>query len=390
MAPSTSSTQLNADSAPDVDTSSFKDNLRVPAKRADGRRAAVQAVATDGSLTVASWQPPKVGGAVPELVGDVRIESWSPGHKRVVSDGPKTRVGGPSQIVGAAQCSAQPVWVETHSVDLDHQDWRVWTVPTGGGGPRLLGSSSALTPGRVPLSPALYVSNPVAGGGVAYWPVTVPAASKGAATGSWQTAIAGRQLDGSGRLRVVARDAIFPQALPDGRLLYVRPHGLGHSTVPAGTVEIRQVEQGVDTLVASTRVKAGSKLVGFAADTDLLAVKVADTPGRDATSSGQLRVWSAPGLTSRRLPWQLPEPLTIQLAGDGVGVEASSGFLAWGNGSGNGDGGEYVLDVGRRALSRLAVNEGASEVHICHRRVAWSIPAPDGSGASSWVAGTLR
>ena len=54
--------------------------------------------------------------------------------------------------------------------------------------------------------------------------------------------------------------------------------------------------------------------------------------------------------------------------------KCADAFVAWGNGSGNGDPGQYVVDVPSGKLWKLGASPGISAVRAAGTMLAWTLP----------------
>lgn len=205
-----------------------------------GYTAGPMGLNTDGSILVGVDPPVRPG----PVIGQSAVEWWKADTRAVVSDGKVTMSGGPSQTFGASACGSPPVWLETHSVDLDHQDRRIWTMLPHQSRPTLLGSSSKMLPGPDPV-PVLDLASPVANQRVAYWPIIRQV------RGELELAIAGRPLQGTMQPRVYALRAAMPQVLVNGDLIFVRRHR-EDLRMPTDQVQVSKVSAGIETLLRTT------------------------------------------------------------------------------------------------------------------------------------------
>jgi hypothetical protein len=323
-------------------------------RQSDGGTRGVRALGASGSLLV-GLSPAVVTGKVLPIIGQSTMEVWTPSTRRVISDGSVTRIGPPSQAYAAHLCGSPPVWMETHSVELERADWRAWAFLPHSTKPTLLGSSDELVPHENPPPPA-DEEHLAASATMAYWPITMPGGD------GWDAAIAGTRLSRPGA-RVVVTGGLYPQIARDDALLYVREPRVD-GTMAARRFEIRRHDDDKDSLVAAGAMAPKATLEAFVADDDRYAVVVGDPP-RGAVGlvdSATMAVWGK----------GIDGVVRIRLHDSAADLSMSGDLLAWGNGSGNYDGGQYVLDLSDRLLYKVHSNKGGSYIRTCDGYVGWT------------------
>jgi len=77
---------------------------------------------------------------------------------------------------------------------------------------------------------------------------------------------------------------------------------------------------------------------------------------------------------------------TIELDDDAWSLDLSCGdtFVAWGNGSGNGDPGQYVVDAPSGKLWKLGESPGISAVRAAGTMLGWTLPPKSAQEAAPW------
>ena len=77
---------------------------------------------------------------------------------------------------------------------------------------------------------------------------------------------------------------------------------------------------------------------------------------------------------------------TIPLDDDVRGLSLGCGntFIAWGNSSGNGDPGQYVLDVSGNKIWKLGELSGISMVLDAGSMLAWALPPQSAQDTAPW------
>jgi hypothetical protein len=232
----------------------------------------------------------------------------------------------------------------------------VWSLPKGGSKPVQLGNSEQFAAGKDSSAPSEITTD----GSTAYWTVGRPVAGF-KRNGGQQSVIVSRPLDGSKTLKVVAKDAKIPVALKV-RLLYIA------DAPPSGTVQIRQIQAGKDTLVRSQKLSPGARLTAFTAGdgwtvTDVRLPSTAEEE-ENGIARSLMTLWHE-GRT---------QPMIVNLHGDGVAeLSLGDGTLAWGNGSGTGDAGMYLLELDSRHIFKVGELEGGSNATVCGSTISWAI-----------------
>lgn len=334
----------------------------------DGTRG-VRALGAAGTLLVDVGPPVETGRALP-VIGQSTVEAWT-GSAHQVLRGPNAIPGDkPSQVYAGHLCGSPPVWMETHSVELEHADWRAWVRLPGSTKPKVLISSEDLVPRRDPPPPP-DEGNLSASSSVVYWPITMSAG------GTWHAAIAGASLAGKSRARVVVEDALYPQVDQDDGLLYIREPRVDES-VPATEFEVRRRAEQTDSLVARVQITAKSAVEAFACDQGRYAVVVSDPPRGSVglVDRATLVVWGE----------GVDDVVRVRLHDRAAALRMSGHLVTWGNGAGNYDGGQYVLDLRDRSLYQVHANKGLSYVYTCEGYVGWTdFPSGKPNGPANFV-----
>lgn len=336
----------------------------------DGGTRGVRALGPSASLLVGRSARPVLGGVLPVLGAQDQVEKWTPSARYVISDGSVTQRGEPSQMYAGHLCGSPPVWMETHSVELERADWRAWALLPGTKRPTLLGSSDHLVPRKDP-PPPIDEEHLAASATTAYWPITVPDGD------SWIPAIAGAELSARPSPRVVVRDAVYPQIDRENALLYVR-RDRSDEGLPTGGFQVRRHDGGHDSLVVAGTMAPKSILEGFVSDRGRYALVVNDPPRgpMGIQDSAVMAVWGA----------GIDGVLRIKLHDAAAELSMSGNLLTWGNGSGNYDGGQYVLDLRDRSLYQVHSNKGGSYIYTCDGYVGWSdFPNEPGHHAADFI-----
>jgi hypothetical protein len=325
----------------------------------------VRAIRDDGSAVITNSPAPAPG----ELIAQTQIgiqtgksRTWFP-----------TQTGSrPRQSVAAAAHGQSLVWVETKSTELVFQDWKVFAVSVGKRQPVLLGDSFALTKtDEVPVPPGVTI---VTTDGVhAWWTMTYRTKTQRM---GWGARVMVRDIAGREPLTTAVDRAKLPAATSGG-VAYVRSNDVDPGMV-ATRYDIRLNRGGADTLITSGKMEKTAGVSAMCASDSLLAWAVhppwplTDTPAPHSTG-GRLHVMN--------LATKVQHTIALNDDAGGLDLSCSDTFVAWGNGSGNGDPSQYVVDVPSGKLWKLGQSPGISQVHAAGTMLAWTLP-PKGAEAA--------
>ena len=178
-----------------------------------------------------------------------------------------------------------------------------------------------------------------------------------------------RDIAGREPLTTAVDRAKLPAATGGG-IAYVRSKDVDPGA-PASRYEIRLRQAGADTLVTSGPLVKDEQVSTMCASDTVLAWAVrspevaADAP-TSAAPLGRLHVMSLAAKAQQ----------TIQLDDAAGSLDLSCGdtFVAWGNGSGNGDPGQYAFDVPSGKLWKLGESPGISIVYAAGAMLGWTLP----------------
>lgn len=312
---------------------------------APGARVGVRAIRNDGSAVIVNSPSPAPGEFLTQSQVGIQTgqsRTWLP---------PQTG-SEPRQVAYAAAHGQSLVWVETKSTDLFFLDWKVFAARVGQGQPTLLGDSFDLTrTDEIPPPPG--VEFITTDGIHAWWMMTYPTKSQR----GFGARIMVRDIAGQGPLTVAVAKAKLPAATSGG-VAYVRSNDVDTS-VPANRYDIRLRRAGADTLVTSGPLAKGEQVSTLCASDALLAWAVRSP---DTSSPENPGAWTSGHLHVMTLATKAQH--TIELGDNAMSLDLSCGdtFVAWGNGSGNGDPGQYVVDLPSGKLWKLGESRGISAV----------------------------
>lgn len=271
---------------------------------------------------------------------------------------PQPRRSGPvQQAVYGDSRGPYSAWTETTSTSLDEFDWRVYLHDAKTGRTRLVGDSATVADW---LPPAPGETVPTIGSTHVYWTTTV---SRPGSTGRYDVQIMAAPLDGSAPMGAVVTNGVFPQA--DGDALVYAAWGAADPALPAGRFEIRQLRAGATRVLASGDLPQDGSIGGLSARRGAVAYTVRS----NKTTESTLTLIEATGARTH---------IAMHHDAFAIPLRLTDRFLAWGSGSGNGDPGQYVLDLREGDLLKLGEAAGESYVHAdaAGRHLAWRVPSP--------------
>lgn len=240
--------------------------------------------------------------------------------------------------------------------------------------PLLLADSfSLLKTDQIPYPPG--VTTLSSDGVNAWWVMVYP--TKKAPRG-WGVRIMVRDIRGRTPLQIAVDRAMLPVSTVRG-LVYVRSKNIDPS-MTSNHYEIRLFKNGFDTLLSSGPLIKDEAVLSICASNTLLAwaVHSPSTTLRNAAviTGSQLHVMTLATKVQR----------LVNLEDDAWGLSLGCGtnFVAWGNGSGNGDPGQYVLSVPSGKIFKLGSMRGISMVHVAGDILAWPLPAKSAQVIPPW------
>jgi len=332
-----------------------------------GARVGVYAIRADGRSVIVNSPPGESGALIAQAQVGIqtgRSRVWFPPQT-----GPE-----PRQAISAAARDQSLVWLETKSTDLFYQDWKVYAARDGQPQPTLLGDSFDLTStDKVPPAPGVTI---ITTDGVhAWWTMTYTTKSQ---PRGWGARIMVRDIAGHQPLTTAVDRAKLPAATATG-IAYVRTKEVD-PTMAANRYDLRLHKTATDTLLTSGPLAKDEQVPAMCASDTLLAwpVRARDSPpGASPTDAlGHLHVMTLATKAQH----------TIQLDDSAWSLDLSCGdtFVAWGNGSGNGDPGQYVVDVPGGQLWKLGESPGISAVRAAGTMLGWTLPPKKMQESAPW------
>ena len=328
-----------------------------------GARVGVLALRDDGSAVIVSSPRPAYGALIAQSQVGVQTgqsRTWLP---------PQTG-DQPRQAIAAAAHGQTSVWLETKSTDLFFQDWKVFAARPGQRLPTLLGDSFDLAKtDEVPPPPGVkYLTTD---GVHAWWTMTYRANTQR----RWGARIMVRDLAGHEALSTAVDMAKLPTETGGG-IAYVRTNDVD-PRMPVNRYDIRLSQTGADTLVASGQLAESEQVSTMCASDTLLAWAV-----RSRETSAAIPGASAGGhLHMMTLATKAQHTITLDDNAWSLDLSCGDTFVAWGNGSGSGDPGQYVVDVPDGKLWKLGESPGISAVYAAGTMLAWTLPPKAQEGA---------
>ena len=243
-------------------------------------------------------------------------------------------------------------WMETTTTDTVTADW--WVRYYADGHAETVAKSSDLGHGKtlpyVIDDQISLVANTI------YWTSTYPA--KNGKLDS--AAILYKDVGGDHSYHVLAEDAFLHVSNHAGQLDYLVPNG--------ATAAIKSVAPGGSpVIIMPNACIADYYVLALGADATRVAWAVAPKNETDpATPPSTYHSWI--------YVLSLTDHTLTEIAGYGDGTDAitiSKNWMAWGNGSGNGSGQEFVMNLATGAITVLADSYGYSEAAVSYPAVAW-------------------
>ncbi len=337
----------------------------------NGKSAAsvvIRALRPDGSAVI-SYNPPGVHGDQPGQ-GQVGIQNGKSRTWFPIQTGSK-----PRQIFEAVAHGKSVVWGETESTTMS-LDWRLFSVTTGQQVPKLLGNSFDLVKSNdVSLPPGFRML--ATDGANVWWVMAIPTSKS--PTGGGEKIVV-RDIGARKPMKIAVDHGMLPVSISRG-LVYVRSKDVDPS-MTSSRYEIRLLKNGVDTLITGGSLAKDEHILSSCASDTLLAWTM------DSVNSQPLNpnyVVPHGHLHVIKLATKVQQVVTLSDSAGGMSLGCGTNFVAWGNGSGYADGGQYVMNVPSGKIWKLGSNPGISEVLVAGNYLAWTLPIPSGGIAPTRV-----
>lgn len=276
----------------------------------------------------------------------------------------------PRQAFEAVTSGKAVFWGETPSTDMS-LDWRLFSISAGQRIPKVIADSyDLLKTSGIPWPPGMRL---LATDGASVWWVMVYPTSK-SATG-WGARIMVRDIGARKPLKIAVDKAMLPVAISSG-LIYVRSKDVD-PTMSSSRYDIRILKNGVDTLISSGPLTKGQHISSLCASDTLLAWGVGAVNNSSTDFSGK----PFGRLHVMTLATKVQQAVSLSNSAVGLSLGCGTNFVAWGNGSGSGDAGQYVMNVLSGKIWKLGSNQGLSLVLVAGNYLAWALPIPSGKTA---------
>lgn len=309
------------------------------------------ALADDGSLVAEAVE--ETGTA--QLEGVPELGRYAPERGDSYPQPLKTP---PRQAIAAAVRGSTVAWLETSSTNLYSADWFLFA--STGGAARLLSRSSDIS-GETEVASAPEQHPIATDGKTVFWTAPYPVPSDGSRP-YFSAKVLSTPVDGSGEVRTIADPAKLPAT--DGTSVYVvRAKDVAPDL--GDRALILRVGGGKEVVVADLSLTPRAGVSAVCAAGDYLSWVVSDVGTDDVGGDGVLTV--------RDLRTGEDHKVELLDSGSATNLSCSDTLIGWGNGSGNGDAGEYVLVLRSWSLYRLGEEPGISIVYVKGDYVAWSV-----------------
>lgn len=331
-----------------------------------GSRVGPLAIREDGSAVISNNPPGVHGNLIAQ--GQVGIQTGKSRTWFLLQTGSK-----PRQIFEAAAHGNSVVWGETPSTDMS-LDWRLFSVTAGQRVPKLIADSfDLMKTSKIPYPPGVQM---LATDGSNVWWVMVYPTSK-SPTG-WGARIMVRDIGARKPLKIAVDKAKLPSAIARG-LIYFRSKDVAPN-MASNRYEIRLLKNGVDTLITAGSLAKDEHIFSSCASDTLLAWAV----GSVSTSRLNPNVASDGHLHVMTLATKVQRIVTLNDSASGSSLGCGTNFVAWGNGSGMGDPGQYVLNVPSGKIWKLGSFQGLSAVRVAGNILTWALPLESRDKTAPW------
>lgn len=331
-----------------------------------GASIGILTIREDGSAVISN-NPPGVHGSLIAQgqlgIQNVKSRTWFP-----LQTGLK-----PRQIFEAVASGKSVFWGETPSTDMS-LDWRLFSVTAGQRVPTLIADSfDLLKTNEIRYPPGVQM---LATDGSNVWWVMVYPTSK--SPNGWGARIMVRDIGARKPLKIAVDQAMMPTAIAEG-LVYVRSKDVDPG-MSSSRYEIRLLKNGVDTLINSGPLAKDEHISSLCASDTLLAWGVGSVSTARVNPNGE----PYGHLHVMTLATKAQRIISVSNSALGLSIGCGTNFVAWGNGSGSGDAGQYVFNLGSGKISKLGTLQGLSAVYVAGNILAWALPIPSGVKTAPW------
>jgi hypothetical protein len=321
------------------------------------------AIRKDGSAII-SRNPPGVHGNL-IAQGQLGIQTGTTRTWFPLQAGSK-----PRQIFEAVSSGKSVFWGESPNKNLD-LDWRLFSVTAGQRDSKLIADSyDLLKTTEIPWPPGMQMLS--TDGSNVWWTMVYPSLKS---PSGWGSLIMVRDIGARKPLKIAVDLAMMPKAIAAG-LIYVRSKDVD-PTMTSSRYDIRLLKNGVDTLITSGLLAKGQHISSLCTSDTLLAWGI----GAVSTSSTNFTGEPYGHLHLMTLATKVQRVVSLSNSAVGLSLGCGTDFVAWGNGSGSGDDGQYVLNVPSGKIWKLGSLQGLSAVQVAGNILAWALPTTSGKTA---------
>lgn len=328
----------------------------------DGTTTGPEQLLDDGGYVAVRSEPPGTRGDSSLALGTQELGIVRNGALKVLArnatETSGTLKGTRRQIIGTALTSKHLVWVETPSTDLNYCEWAVRVRDLATGTTRQIAHSPVLQEGRRILR-VFGETRPFVLGDRVYWAANTPLTSRPdpGKDSDWRYDLLSARTDGRGGVTTIARAAALP-AVDSGAVYYATT-----TNTPSRAFRIHRLSATGPTsatVVATGRLRGESALTNLAAGKGRLVWTVSSPDAGQEWEKGT----DTPGhvFVMDTATRDVVDVTTADEVSGNYSIAFGPGRVLWGNGSGNGDAGQYLLDLHELRLHRLGRTQGFSTV----------------------------
>jgi hypothetical protein len=388
---------LSTADAADVKTSDLKRNPVLNTRSRDGSYLTPDILRDDG--TVIAEKTPKYAGSTTDwdvVISRETLGFLASGRFTPFASSQEETLGAlrgkMRQITSVEADERYVVWAETPSTELNYCEWVLRVYDSKSKKVRTIARSQLLK-GKYRLICTYGDTRPLILDKYAYWSTAVALVGQPnpKQKSHWSFDIQRARLDGSGEVETVVQNGVLPAV--DGNALYYVTNSVSESLKPVA-YDIHRRTQGEassDEVIVSGVTKGDSRVTNMSAeDGNLVWTISSERIGKegwdpDVSAPGHLYVLNEKQRTTVKVTLRDPASINYSIA-------MGAGRVMWGNGSGNGNPGQYLLDLQSFKLWRLGENQGASLVLTAPAtgHVMWAVECPSSPQFVCWRSGEWR
>lgn len=388
---------LSTVDAVDVTAANFERRSQLKTRAGDGSYLSPDVLRDDG--TIVAQKTPKYAGSTRDWEVVISRESLgllTSGRFAPLARSERETVGALKgkmrQITSVDADERYVVWVETPSTELNYCEWVIRVYDGKSKKVRTIARSQLLK-GKSRLICTYGETRPLILDEYAYWSTAVALIGQPSPKqkNHWSFDIQRARLDGRSEVETVVQNGVLPAV--DGEALYYATNSLSESLKPVSYEIHRRIqgEASTDEVLVSGATKGDSRITNLSAgDGSVVWTVSSERIGKegwdpDLSKPGYLYVMSEARRSATRVTLGDPGSVNYSI---GIGKRR----VVWGNGSGNGNPGEYLLDLERSELWKLGENQGASLVLTAPtaQHVVWATECPADPQMVCWRSGEWK